>query len=140
MRKAGEFIDLARVGPYMNGAQRCCGNCPLDKGAGAPAPGDSPVLLRPDIRVLDDFRVLRDFGLNERSELRGRIATGAWYDPDEDTHLERHGNPNVLALDIGTSRLTQGSSALSALVEVERWQGEAPAVRAHQPPIVVASA
>ncbi len=65
------------------------------------------------------------------------MATGAWYDPDEVTHLERHGNPNVLALDIGTSRLTQGSSALSALVQVERWHGEAPAVRAHQPPQIV---
>lgn len=54
------------------------------------------------------------------------MSTGAWYDPADggDRPLERHGNPNVLSLDRGTSKLTQGSSALSMLVEVERWQGE----------------
>jgi len=58
------------------------------------------------------------------------IATGAWYDPVDDSPraLERHGNPNVLAFDAGTSRLTQGPSPLSVLVEVEKWRGEAPAV------------
>jgi biotin/methionine sulfoxide reductase len=53
------------------------------------------------------------------------MTTGAWFDPDGD-NLERHGNPNVLTLDIGTSRLTQGSSALSALVDVERWNDAVP--------------
>jgi biotin/methionine sulfoxide reductase len=53
------------------------------------------------------------------------MATGAWFDPADDD-LERHGNPNVLTLDIGTSRLTQGPSALSALVEVERWKDALP--------------
>ncbi len=48
------------------------------------------------------------------------IATGAWFDPD-DSGLERSGNPNVLSLDIGTSRLAQGPSALSVLVDVEQW-------------------
>jgi biotin/methionine sulfoxide reductase len=61
------------------------------------------------------------------------MATGAWYDPAEDG-LERHGNPNVLSRDAGTSRLAQGSSALSALVEVERYAGAAPAVEVHRPP------
>ena len=50
------------------------------------------------------------------------MATGAWFDPALAAgEPERHGNPNVLTLDIGTSRLTQGPSALSALVEIERW-------------------
>ena len=61
------------------------------------------------------------------------IATGAWYDPAADG-LERNGNPNVLSMDTGTSRLAQGPSALSVLVEVEKWTGEAPAVRAYEPP------
>lgn len=66
------------------------------------------------------------------------MSTGAWYDPADASEdaLERHGNPNVLTLDRGTSKLTQGSSALSMLVEVERWEGEH-AVAAHAPPRVV---
>ena len=47
---------------------------------------------------------------------------------------ERHGNPNVLTLDVGTSPLAQGTSALTALVEIERWDAPAPAVRAFTPP------
>lgn len=64
------------------------------------------------------------------------MATGAWFDP-QDEELERHGNPNVLTLDLGTSRLAQGTSALSALVQIERWQGEVtPAVQAFRPPTI----
>ena len=46
------------------------------------------------------------------------MATGAWFDL-RDAALERHGNPNVLTRDEGTSRLAQGCSALSALVQAE---------------------
>jgi biotin/methionine sulfoxide reductase len=52
------------------------------------------------------------------------MATGAWYAPDA-KGLELAGNPNVLSLDVGTSRLTQGCAALSVLVEVERHAGKA---------------
>jgi biotin/methionine sulfoxide reductase len=63
------------------------------------------------------------------------MATGAWFDPALDrAEPERHGNPNVLTLDIGTSPLAQGSSALTALVEIERWERPAPAIRAFTPP------
>jgi biotin/methionine sulfoxide reductase len=62
------------------------------------------------------------------------IATGAWYDPAADG-LERGGNPNVLSLDVGTSRLAQGPSALSLLVEMEKWRGEAPPVQAYEAPV-----
>jgi biotin/methionine sulfoxide reductase len=69
-----------------------------------------------------------------------QLATGAWYDPAEPGHagsLELHGNPNVLTLDKGTSKLAQGPSAQSALVEVERFDGVAPPVTAFQPPPIV---
>lgn len=71
--------------------------------------------------------------------LRGVVAmaTGAWFDPGPDG-VERAGNPNVLALDIGTSALTQGPSALSMLVEVEAWNGPASAVEAHRLPDIQA--
>jgi len=68
------------------------------------------------------------------------MATGAWFDPaDAAGEPERHGNPNVLTLDIGTSPLAQGTSALTALVEIERWDQPVPAVRAFTPPTLVAA-
>ena len=51
-----------------------------------------------------------------------QMATGAWYDPAVDAEGRpgcRHGNPNVLTLDKGTSRLAQGPIAHSCIVEVE---------------------
>src|SRR5579864_552446 len=70
------------------------------------------------------------------------MATGAWFDQqglDQEGEVERHGNPNVLTLDIGTSPLTQGSSAQTALVEIERWTGALPPVRALTPPELVSA-
>jgi biotin/methionine sulfoxide reductase len=64
------------------------------------------------------------------------MATGAWIDQSAG-EPERHGNPNVLTLDVGTSRLTQGSSAQTALVEIERWTGPLPPIRALTPPELV---
>ena len=62
------------------------------------------------------------------------LATGAWFDPEAPGGLERHGNPNVLTLDKGTSRLAQGPVSQTALVEVEALEGELPEVRAFTPP------
>jgi biotin/methionine sulfoxide reductase len=67
-----------------------------------------------------------------------RLSTGAWYDPavrGEPGALEKHGNPNVLTPDRGTSKLAQGPIAHSALVEVELYDGEAPPVTAFEPPL-----
>jgi biotin/methionine sulfoxide reductase len=65
------------------------------------------------------------------------MATGAWFDPsDAGDDLERHGNPNVLTLDVGTSRLTQGPSALSALVDIERWSDPLPPIQIWNPPAI----
>lgn len=68
---------------------------------------------------------------------RAAVATGAWYDPvdpDTDGSLDAHGNPNMVTPDTGTSALAQGCSAQSALVEVERFTGPLPPIRAFQPP------
>ncbi len=62
-----------------------------------------------------------------------QLATGAWYDPDE-TGMCKHGNPNVLTHDKGTSRLAQGPSAHTCLVEVEKFTGELPPITAFDPP------
>jgi len=58
-----------------------------------------------------------------------QIATGAWFDPAEPGKpgsLEKHGNPNVVTDDQGTSRLGQSSVAQTALVEVERLPAAPP--------------
>lgn len=68
------------------------------------------------------------------------IATGAWYDPLEGGvpgTLEKHGNPNVVTLDKGTSRLSQGSVAQTALVEIEKYGTAPPPVTAFVPPEIV---
>lgn len=51
------------------------------------------------------------------------LPTGAWYDPVDPGTPDsacRHGNPNVLTRDEGTSSLAQGPVAQSCLVEVEK--------------------
>jgi len=66
-----------------------------------------------------------------------QLATGAWYDPlvpGEIGTLDKHGNPNVLTPDRGSSRLGQGCAAQSTLVEAERWSEPLPPVTAHRPP------
>ena len=47
------------------------------------------------------------------------LPTGAWFG-DPGTNIDPDGNPNVLTMDVGTSRLAQGCSAHSALVQVTR--------------------
>ena len=50
---------------------------------------------------------------------------------------EKHGNPNVLTLDKGTSRLGQGPIAHTTLVDVEKVAGPLPAVTAFDLPELV---
>lgn len=55
-----------------------------------------------------------------------QVSTGSWFDPavDEDGKPGcKHGNPNVLTRDCGTSRLAQGPTAHSCLVEVCLFKG-----------------
>jgi len=65
------------------------------------------------------------------------LATGAWYEPQDPTDpnsLEIHGNPNVLTRDIGTSKLGQGPTAHSCLVEVELFDQPLPEIKSFQQP------
>jgi biotin/methionine sulfoxide reductase len=68
------------------------------------------------------------------------LQTGAWYDPDTPGMvgaLDRHGNPNVLTLDKGTSKLAQGPSSQTVLVEVEKWGKAIPAIAVYDQPAIV---
>lgn len=113
--------------------------------------GREPVRLHPSAaaaRGISDGDVVRVF--NDRGAcLAGavlddavrsdvcQLSTGAWYDPDEDGTC-RAGNPNVLTRDKGTSKLGQGPSPHTCLVEMEPLIGPAPAVQAYEQPEFVA--
>ncbi len=113
--------------------------------------GREPVYVHPDdagARGIADGDVVRLYndrgaclaGARVTRSVRAGVVvlpTGAWYDPDGPGGLERHGNPNVLTLDKGTSRLAQGPSAHTTLVEMERADGELPAVSAFEAPTIL---
>ena len=113
--------------------------------------GREPVAIHPDdaaARGISDGDLVRVF--NERGAVLAgaivtdqvrpgvvQLATGAWYDPEKPGMvgaLDRHGNPNVLTADRGTSRLGQGPSAQSALVEIARAEGSLPDAAPFDPP------
>ncbi len=67
-----------------------------------------------------------------------RLQEGAWYDPDDPGvpgALCKHGDPNVLTFDKGTSSLAQGNCAHTALVDVEKFTEELPSVTTFDPVI-----
>lgn len=116
--------------------------------------GREPLWIHPEdaaVRGLSDGEVARIYnargailaGVHVTADVRPgvvQLATGAWYDPAEPGcvgSLDKHGNPNVLTLDKGTSRLGQGPIAHSALVEVERFCDRPPDLTAHTPPELV---
>jgi biotin/methionine sulfoxide reductase len=65
-----------------------------------------------------------------------KLSCGAWYDPagGDDGALCVHGNANVLTHDRGTSKLSQGPSTGTNMVQIERWTDPLPPVRAFEPP------
>ncbi len=66
-----------------------------------------------------------------------QIATGAWFDPmqiDAKVHTCKHGNPNTVTHDHGTSSLAQGPAAMTCLVRIQKFAGNPPEVSAFEPP------
>ena len=118
--------------------------------------GREPIRIHPDdaaARGIADGDVVRVFndrgacfaGAIVTDEVRTRVvnlSTGAWFDPVDPAEAVAacaHGNPNVLTADVGSSRLAQGCSGQHVLVEIERYTGTPPPVRAHEPPPLLAS-
>jgi biotin/methionine sulfoxide reductase len=69
-----------------------------------------------------------------------QLPTGAWYDPADAADYDSlcvHGNPNVLTDDVGTSSLAHGCTGAHVLVQVEKFTGPVPPVRAHEPPTIL---
>lgn len=127
----------------------------LDHGAtsqGSKVQGREPIRLHPEdaaARSIADGDVVRvwndhgsclagavlDDGLRRQVV---QLSTGAWYDPldpADPSSMCVHGNPNVLTSDRRTSKLAQGSTGQHALVQVERYDGPLPPVRAFTPPV-----
>jgi len=65
-----------------------------------------------------------------------KLSCGAWYDPanTEDGALCAHGNANMLTHDRGTSKLSQGPSSGTNMVEIELWTDAPPPLRVTEPP------
>ncbi|WP_170604108.1 trimethylamine-N-oxide reductase TorA [Ruegeria arenilitoris] len=68
-----------------------------------------------------------------------RIYEGAWYGPVDATpgSLDTYGDPNTVTLDVGASKLSQATSANTCIVEIEKFEGEVPAVTAFGGPNTV---
>ena len=113
--------------------------------------GHEPVKINPsdasarDIRDGDVVRLFNDRGsclcgaVVSDAVMEGvlLVSTGAWFDPDVASGLScKHGNPNVLTPDVGTSKLAQGPAAHSCLVDVEKWTGGRIETTAHHPPLI----
>ncbi|SHB20102.1 biotin sulfoxide reductase bisC [Mycobacterium tuberculosis] len=113
--------------------------------------GREPIRIHPDdaaARELTDGDIVRVF--NDRGAclagvviddgLRPKVvqlSTGAWFDPADPRDPDSmcvHGNPNALSNNSGTSSLAHGSTGQHVLVQIERFTGELPPVRAHEPP------
>ena len=103
-----------------------------------------------DLRNGDIVKLFNDRGsclagvVIEEKVMRGvvKISTGAWYDPenpDKTGSMCKHGNPNVLTRDKGTSKLGQGPIAHSCLIEMKKYKNKLPKVTAHEPPIIIRS-
>ena len=128
----------------------------LDSGAiskGSKINGREPMTMNPvdagvrKIQTGDIVRIFNDRGsclagvnLSE-NVMPGviQLATGAWFDPTVPGQIGalcKHGNPNVLTMDRGTSSLAQGPTAHSTLVQVEKFNDDIPDVTAHLPPAI----
>jgi biotin/methionine sulfoxide reductase len=113
--------------------------------------GREPLLMHPQdaasrgIANGDSIRVFNDRGQFAAAAVivdslrRGvvQMATGAWFDPVEPGlpgSLDRHGNPNLVTPNETSSRLSQGSAAQSALVQITLFP-DAPAPDPFRPPV-----
>ncbi len=110
--------------------------------------GREPIYLNPQdaaARGIADGEIVEVF--NDRGRclagaivsadiMRGvaRLSTGAWFDYDWQSGVEKQGNPNAVTRDAGASSLSQGCTAQTCLVEVRRIDGPVPKVTAHDPP------
>lgn len=68
-----------------------------------------------------------------------RLQEGAWYSPLDEKigSIDTYGDPNTMTLDIGSSDLAQAVSANTCLVNIEKFNGNAPKPNGFTGPIEV---
>ena len=124
-------------------------NAPLAKAA--KINGREPIMINPgdaaargiaagDIVEVFNERGRMLAGANVTDHVRPGVVVvyeGAWVDHDRDLGFDRHGNPNMVIEDQGTSRLGQGCAAQTCLVSLRRFGTDAPAVTIYDPPAIV---
>ncbi len=68
-----------------------------------------------------------------------RLHEGAWYSPEDEKigSIDTYGDPNNMTLDIGSSELSQAVSAHTCVVDIEKYEGEAPKPNGFTGPIIV---
>jgi len=67
------------------------------------------------------------------------VNEGGWFDPEDARapgSLDRYGDINNLAIGIGTSKLAQGNCGHTAVGDVEKFTGTAPAVDVFIAPVL----
>ncbi len=67
-----------------------------------------------------------------------RLCEGAWYDPDKPGEigaLDKYGSPNTLTRDVPSSRIGQATTAHTALVQVEKFEGDLPDITTFDAPV-----
>lgn len=113
--------------------------------------GREPIYISPEDakkRGINDGDLVRVF--NDRGQLLAgarvsdnyppgvvRIHEGAWYGPlnEKVGAIDTYGDPNTLTMDIGSSELAQATSANTVVVDIEKFEGEAPPVTSFGGPI-----
>ena len=127
--KAAKIFPLHLVSPQPGDKLHSQMECAI---ADIPGERPTPVTLHPDdaskrsiqngtqVRLFNDRGACLAKAHISEDILEGVVAlpTGAWFSPDSNG-VDSQGNPNVLTRDIGTSRLAQGCSAHTCLVEME---------------------
>lgn len=96
--------------------------------------GDTVWVFNGRGKCLATVRVSEDIALGV-----AKLSTGSWLDPNnwETLEYDKHGNPNMLTLDISSSDLSGGCSAHTCLVEVQRYEGEPPGITAYALPQIL---
>ena len=92
-----------------------------------------------DVILIENARGACLAGVSISKSLRAdtiALPTGAWLDlcmvDGKPTCI--HGNPNILTMDKGSTGLSQGNIAHTALVRIRKFDGPLPDITVHQPP------
>ncbi|WP_370525568.1 molybdopterin dinucleotide binding domain-containing protein [Raoultella sp. 10-1] len=110
---------------------------PLDAAKRAIYSGDIVEIFNPRGALLACAKVTEDIMPGVIQE-----PTSTWFDPLKplaDAPFCVHGNPNIVTLDEGTSSLAQGGTGQIATVEMVKYEGVLPPVKAFIPPLLTAA-